>query len=376
MNRRNLSVILLATFFSFCTLYVPQPLLPMLGDEFRLSPVQTSALITVVLLPLGLAPMVYGYFLQAVPARSLLRVSVLLLAIDQILVLLVSEYWQLLSLRLVQGLLMPGIFTALMSYCSTMSEAGRVRSVMSLYVATTILGGCLSRIASGYLADSLPWQAGFGILGCALLVPAWLIGRIDADQKVNFDRLDAGAIGRVLRLPDFACAYGALFLAFFSFAAILNYLPFRLRELDPDIGIFLISLVYTGYLGGLAASLASPWLSGRIGERRVLFLGVSITALGMLGSFIPASSALFASMPFLAGGFFLMHAALSGLVNHRATEHGGVINGIYVSTYYLSGAFGAWLPFFGFRAWGWEVMLGILILLVLVAGSVAWRIRD
>jgi len=113
---RNLLIAMCATFVAFCTLYTPQPLLPLLASEFSISPGDAGLLMTVTLLPLGIAPVVYGYFLQAIPARLMLSVALFLLMLDQFAFYLASEFWQLILLRSVQGLLLPAIFTALMTY--------------------------------------------------------------------------------------------------------------------------------------------------------------------------------------------------------------------------------------------------------------------
>lgn len=376
MSRASLAVIQLTLFLSFSTLFSPQPLLPLLGEDFSISEVQASTLITAVLLPLGIAPVVYGYFLQAIPAKSLLRISLFLLAVDQLAVLFVAEYWHFLTLRLIQGLLIPGIFTALMTYCSVKSDNTTIRSVMSLYVATTIVGGVVSRLSSGWVAGILPWQAFFGMLGLGLLVSAWLVGKIDADAEINFSRLDAAAFRRVLRLPDYLLSYTALFLVSFCFSAMLNYLPFRLRELAPEIRPFEISLVYLGYLAGLFSSLASPRLVHAWGERHALLVGAVLLLVGLAGYSFSEIWVLYVFMLCNAGGFFLFHSVLAGLINHRAVEHGGIVNGLYVSTYYLSGGLGAWLPFYLFGLLGWGLTLAALCLMLVLAGVIVWNIPE
>ena len=376
MNRADLAVVQLTLFLSFATLFSPQPLLPLLGEHFSISEAQASTLIAAVLLPLGVAPVIYGYFLQAVPARSLLRISLFLLAVDQLAILFVVEYRHLLMLRLVQGLLVPGIFTALMTYCSVKSDNTTIRFVMSLYVATTIVGGVVSRLLSGWVADSLPWQAFFGMLGAALLISAWLVGKMDADAEINFDRLDKKAFGRVLRLPDYLFSYMALFLVSFCFSAMLNYLPFRLRELVPDIRPFGISLAYLGYLAGLFTSLSSPRLVRAGGERQALLVGAGLLLIGLAGCALHEIWVLYVFMLCNAGGFFLFHSVLAGLINHRAAEHGGIVNGLYVSTYYLSAGLGAWLPFYLFGSLGWGLTLAVLCLVLVLAGAFVLNIPE
>ena len=93
---------------------------------------------TVVMLPLAFAPVLYGYFLQAIPARLMLTIALSLLALDLACFYFVDEFWQLLVLRLCLGLLLPAIFTALMTYCASMVPATMVRRAMGFYIGATI----------------------------------------------------------------------------------------------------------------------------------------------------------------------------------------------------------------------------------------------
>lgn len=369
MTRGQLGIVLLTTFLVFCTLYTPQPILPQLARDLGVSMTDAALVITVTLIPLGLAPIFYGYFLQAIPARTMLRVALALLALDQLLLFFAADYWILLALRFAQGLMMPALFTALMTYAASMAAPGRVRAVMGMYIAATIVGGFFSRALSGYLAATLGWQYVFLVLGIALLIPAWLCGRLQADAELNFGRLDARAIGRVLRVSDFAWSYLALFTIFIGFTGMLAMLPFRMEAIRPDIGSFVISLVYLGYMVGIPMALVSDRLVTRFrSEKAVLLIGTSAILVGYGFYLLPSVPVLFGFMLVLAAGMFLIHSTLSGFLNHAAAEHKGVVNGIYVSVYYLSGALGSWLPLVAYRGFGWtHTLLGFIALTLLSA---------
>ena len=66
-------VILLLSVFGFSTLYAPQPLLPVLAVDFGRAPTEASLLITLAMLPLAVAPLIYGYLLVSVPAGKVAR---------------------------------------------------------------------------------------------------------------------------------------------------------------------------------------------------------------------------------------------------------------------------------------------------------------
>ena len=97
---RNLVIALIATVISFSTLYIPQPMLPLLASNFGVTAGEAGLLMTLAMLPLAFAPVLYGYFLQAIPARLMLTVGLILLALNQVCFYFAAEFWHLLALRL------------------------------------------------------------------------------------------------------------------------------------------------------------------------------------------------------------------------------------------------------------------------------------
>jgi len=360
------------TFVVFCTLYTPQPILPLLAKEFSISPGDAGLLMTVTLLPLGIAPVVYGYFLQAIPARSMLRVALFLLMLDQFGFYLASEFWQLIVLRSLQGLLLPAIFTALMTYCASMAQMGQVRKTMGWYIAATILGGFGGRIISGYFASAFEWHTVFVVLGFMLMIPIVMLRYASADAKISFDRLDSRTVSRVLKHDTFRYIYFILFSLFFVFAGLLNVLPFRLQEIDESVSPFLISSLYIGYLIGIPIAIFSERITSLLGDdKKGLMTGLLLHTTGLIAYLLTDVTLLYFVMFAFSAGFFFIHSTLSGLVNHLAVEHRGVVNGLYVSIYYISGALGSWLPAYLYGWLGWD---SLIIVFVAVLGVTAWLI--
>lgn len=369
---RNLVVALIATVIAFSTLYIPQPMLPLLAEDFGVSAGEAGLLMTLAMLPLAVAPVVYGYFLQAIPARLMLQVALALLALNQLCFLWADEFWHLLVLRLLQGMLLPAIFTALMTYCATMVAPAMVRRAMGYYIGATILGGFLGRLAGGVFASAFDWHAAFLVMGLLQLLPLVLISRIEVDADINFARLDPHSVSRVLARRQYRFLFLSLASVFFVFSGILNIVPFHLRDIAPDSTPLIISMLYLGYVVGAPISFASDSIVQRLGsERRGLLFGLAIHLFGLTMLLFVAFQGLIFSMIFLAAGFFLIHALLSGLANHLAREHKGVVNGLYVSIYYFSGALGSWLPGYLYEAAGWNTMI---LAFVAILGLGAWGI--
>ncbi len=210
-------------------------------------------------------------------------------------------------------------------------------------------------------------------MGLLQFVPLLLILRVESDTDINFARLDHRSIARVLRNRDYRLMFAALACVFFVFSGILNLVPFRLQDIDPGVTPLLLSLLYLGYLVGVPISFYSDAISRHAGgDRNGLLLGLAAHAIGLLLLPFVAYPGLVLTMFLLAGGFFLLHALLSGLANQLAQEHKGVVNGLYVSIYYLSGALGSWLPGYLYEGLGWHGMIGVLlVLLALGAAAIA-----
>lgn len=327
-------------------------------------------------LPLGLAPVVYGYFLQAIPARLMLIVAMTLLMLDQLAFYFASEFWHLMVLRGIQGLILPAVFTALMTYCASMASPGTVRRTMGLYIGATIFGGFIGRAIGGFFATGFAWYTAYVVIGFAMLLPLFLMRFASSDAEISFQRLDIRSISRVMADRNFRYVYLVLSTVFFVYASILNLIPFRLMEIDASVSPFFISALYTGYLVGIPIALYSESVSKFLGdERRGLMLGVMMNGVGLLSYLLTDFSILFVMMFCFAGGFFFIHSTLSGLVNHLAREHKGVVNGLYVSIYYLSGALASWLPGIIYDAYGWTVVIIILLALLSIGAWFVTRLR-
>ena len=376
MFSRNLVIALIATVISFSTLYIPQPMLPLFAERFGVSASEAGLLMTVAMLPLAFAPIAYGYFLQAVPAKLMLVVALSLLALNQACFYFATEFWHLVALRLLQGLLLPAIFTALMTYCASVVPAAMVRRAMGFYIGATILGGFIGRLAGGVFASSFDWRSAFLVMGLLQLLPLALLFKVEADADINFARLDPKSISRVLRNPNYRYMFLSLASVFFVFSGILNNAPFHLQDIHPGTTPFIISMLYLGYLVGAPISFLSESIGKRLGdERKGLFLGLVFHGFGLVMLLFVAFEGLVIMMFFLAAGFFLIHALLSGLANHLASEHKGVVNGLYVSIYYFSGAMGSWLPGYLYEGWGWNGMILVFLLILTLCGWSITRVN-
>ncbi|MDR2696453.1 MAG: MFS transporter, partial [Deltaproteobacteria bacterium] len=119
--------LLYITTLIFTTIYAPQPLFAAIHADFPVSEATVSLLVSVVMLPLGVAPLFYGALLSFISTRRLLQTGLLLLAITGLPVFFTHSFPVMLMARLGQGLLVPAVLTSLMAHLSSQFQGAELQ---------------------------------------------------------------------------------------------------------------------------------------------------------------------------------------------------------------------------------------------------------
>ena len=371
--------LVLIAFLTLCALYAPQPLLPDYAQAFAISETRAALLIAVALLPLSVAPLSFGALLQRFASARVLQAATFALAVLVGAQAAVHSFAGLVGLRLLQGVAVAAILTSLMTHIAAFARGGEVPRIMAWYVAATILGGFLGRLLAGFSAEYVSAGFYFVGLGSALAGGGVTLSRLERRRpsRVQQERGGRQAFTDVLRTGRYVRIYALVFCLFFTFSALMNFLPFRLQELPEGASGVLTGLLYGGYLVGMAVSLKAPQLARRLGgEARAAVAGAALGFVALIVAALPVIWALFAAVVLICGSMFLVHSLAAGWVNRAAGGRGGVINGLYVALYYAGGVLGAYAPGFVYERWGWNAFLVVLALMV-GGGQVAalrwWR---
>ena len=275
------------------------------------------------------------------------------------------DYHIFLLLRAVEGLVLPAIFTSLMTYTSAMGGQDSARRNISIYIAATIVGGYCGRTVTGIVTSLYSWQTAFWMWSVFALIAVLSLFKLESDPRSNLVKVTYQEVKYLVNKPVNREGLLAAFALFFVFAGTLNFLPFRMRDIDPDITAAAISMVYTGYLVGILISLYSTRLVIRLGsERKTLLIGTAVYMVGCLIFMSDSIPYLYLAMFVFAAGMFTLHSVLSGYLNHIESSRKGMINGLYVSAYYSGGALGSFLPGLVYQSAGWTGFCVLMIVLV------------
>ncbi|MGC9061163.1 MFS transporter [Calditerrivibrio sp.] len=377
MSLKDVFFVVYTAVLTFSVLYSPQPLLPVLMKEFGVDKSSAALITTVTMLPLSLSPIIYGFVLEKFTAKRVMSFAISILVVLEISIYFINDFYLLIFVRLLQGFLIPGVLTSLMTFVSMASEKSLIQRVMSYYIAATILGGFLGRFISGLISKLFGWRYGFLILGFSLAISFILLFFI-SDYKIQVkERITLKNAMNVIKTHPFLNIYITIFCTFFVFAAMLNFIPFRLKEISDNVSEFIIGLSYSGYVMGIIVSLFSMWLIKFFKtEKKVILYGLMIYLMSIPLFSVKSIFFIFFAMFVFCTGMFTTHSIASGFLNKLAITNKGIVNGLYVSFYYTGGVLGTFLPGYLYKSFGWNAFLILLSALILVGVGSAIQIRQ
>src|SRR5437763_919741 len=177
-SKTRTAAVVFAGFCAFVTLFAPQPLLPMLAREFRVSPAAISLVVTASTLAVALSAPFAGLVADRFGRKRVIVPAAFLLAVPTFLAATATSYSQLLFWRFLQGVFTPGIFAVVIAYINEEWEAG-AGAATAAYVTGTVIGGFTGRALAALVASQASWRWSFVALGAlnsagAIAIRAWL----------------------------------------------------------------------------------------------------------------------------------------------------------------------------------------------------------
>jgi YNFM family putative membrane transporter len=350
---------------AFTTVYITQPVLPILQQEFGVSVSAASLTVSAVILGIALANLPFGMLADRFPVQSLILVGGAVVVACGFFCAATHNLALLVGARFLQGLFIPALTTCLAAYLSVTLPLDRLNVVMGSYVSATVAGGLSGRLLGGWIHPPLHWRYAFVtasivLVAATLAAARWLPPAepplMTVEETVGFRALlSRGDLRRNYLVP-----FGAMFV----FSSVFNYLPFYLSGPPFFAATQVITLMYLSYIIGVFTGPLAGKLSNRIGNGGTMVLGSLIFALALVVTLIKSLLAIAAALALVCLGFFAMHAAAAGSLNRKLTASRGRANSVYVLMYYLGGASGITLNGYAYGVAGWPgvAVLGIIML--------------
>lgn len=343
---------------SVANLYYNQPLLEMLRTELRTSTLEANhiALFTQGGYALGL------FFI--IPLADLVSRRRIVLVNFSVLVL------SLLAIAAARNIVTIQFFSFLTGLCSVMPHifipfaaqysrpADKSRNV-GIILSGLLSGILASRVVSGAVGEVLGWREMYCIAAGLMVLSALVILRVLPDTPRNF----TGGYGALMRsLATLFLRYAALrlhalraALAFGSFMCFWASLAFKMAEAPFHAGSDVVGLLgLCGIAGAVTASRVGVYIP-RFSVRRLSAAGslLQLVAWGLFGAGAGSYAAIIAGIVLIDIGMQAIQLCNQTPLFGLEPQASNRINTLFMSIYFIGGAFGTLLSGLTWSRWGW-----------------------
>lgn len=215
---------------AFTTIYMTQPVLPIIQAEFGVDETVASLTVSGVILGIAMSNLPFGALADAFPIRPIILVGGTVISLSSLICFGTRELYPLIAARCVQGVFIPAITTCLAAYLSSTLPRENLNTVMGAYIAATVAGGLGGRLIGGWVHSPSEWRLGFlssGALVAAATLAAVLILPDEKPIRVTGKR-PAARVSALVRQGRIWGCLAVSFSAFYVFSSVFNYLPFYL----------------------------------------------------------------------------------------------------------------------------------------------------
>jgi predicted MFS family arabinose efflux permease len=361
-------------------MYAPQAVLPLMSEEFGVGPAAISQIMTVNALAVALTAPFTGVIADVLGRRFVIAVAIALLVLPGVMMSISDSLEALLFWRFVQGLLLPPIFAVSVAYIGAEWPASEATAVTGTFIAATAVGGFAGRMVTAALAEPIGWRhallADAAITAlCALVV----IALLPRERSFVHGTTLATSVRQMLahlRNPRLVATFGVGFGIMFNFLSAFTYLGFRLAAPPFSLSTAAIGAVFVTYLISIVTAPFTGRLVSLLGRRTFGTIALSVWMGGILLTLAPSLPVIVIGLLMITGSGFYVQVCCQSFVATNAREGNSSAVGLYVTSFYIGGSFGGFIPGLLWSSTGWPGVVGLIVAMLLIMTAFArfaWR---
>lgn len=366
---------------TFALLYCVQPIMPVLSQEFGVSPAASSLSLSVATGLLALGLLVTGPLSDAIGRKSVMVTALLMAAVCTLLSATMTSWHGILIMRALIGLSLSGVAAVGMTYLSEEVHPGVIAFSMGLYISGNSIGGMSGRLLSGVITDFTSWRVAVAVIGCFALASALMFWKIlppsrhfrPASLKPRSLLINFRLHWRDSGLP---LLFAEGFLLMGAFVTMFNYIGYRLLAPPYGLSQAIVGLLSVVYLTGSWSSPKAGAMTAKYGRPAVLLFSIGMMVVGILLTLFSSVWLILPGMMLFTAGFFAGHSVASGWIGPRARRAKGQASSLYLFSYYLGSSLAGTLGGVFWHQFGWVGITAFICTLLVLALLVGVRLRS
>jgi MFS transporter, YNFM family, putative membrane transport protein len=366
----------LAGYCCFINLYAPQSILPLLSREFDATAAEVSTIITVSTLAVALTAPFTGAVADVLGRKRMIVAAMFVLVVPTVLTGLAASLPSLIFWRAVQGLVLPPIFAVTVAYIGDEWPRHEATTAAGIYSSGSSLGGFSGRLLAGFFADWIGWRWGFfalaGIAFLGAIAVYFLLPRerkfVRSEGFIASSRQMLAHFRNGQLIAIFAVGFGVLF----NFICTFTYISFHLAAAPYNLSATWLGALFVTYLAGAALSPWSGWAVGRFGRRRFMLRVIALWIGGIALTLVQSLPIIICGLTICAASGLLCQAISTAYVTITAKVGRSSAVGLYVTSFYAGGSFGAALGGVTWAVGGWPYCAALVVAMLIIMAGIVW----
>ena len=381
ISARQLAVGLIG-YCAFINLYAPQSILPLLSHEFGASAAEVSTIITVSTLAVARTAPFTGAIADVLGRKRVIVAAMFVIVVPTLMVGMATSLSALIFWRAVQGLVLPPIFAVTVAYIGDEWPPREATTAAGIYSSGASLGGFSGRLVTGFLADLIGWRAGFNALAVIAFAGAIAVAFLLPHERRFVRSEGVLASGRQMlahfRNGQLVATYAVGFGVLFNFICTFTYVSFHLAAPPYNLSSSALGAIFVVYLVGSVLTPWTGWAVTRFGRRHFMIWVIALWVAGIALTLAPSLPLIILGLAVSAGCGLICQAISTGYVTITAKAGRSSAVGLYVTSFYIGGSFGAALGGLAWTLAGWPACVALVVAMLLVMAGIvyfAWARR-
>ena len=366
----------LAGYCTFVNLYSPQAILPLLATEFGAGAAEIAHIMTAGTLAVALTAPFTGTVADVLGRKRVIVTAMLLLGLPTLMCALSANLHELIIWRFVQGLVMPPVFAVTIAYIGDEWEPHEATAAAGVYTSGASIGGFSGRFITGVLSDIIGWRYALACIALMTLAGGIAVLFLLPRERKFIRSEGLLASGRQMlqhfRNKQLLATYAVGFGVLFCFVSTFTYINFRLAAPPYNLSATWLGAIFIVYLVGSGLAPMTGWAVGRFGRRRFMLPVIGAWIFGVLLTLSGPLWLITIGLTLSASSGLICQTISTGYVTITAKAGRSSAVGLYVTSFYIGGSFGAALGGIAWIFGGWPACVAMIIVIQLCMAAIVY----
>jgi len=364
-------------FLTLVDLFATQAILPSLAVEYGVTPSEIGVAANSTTLGMAVAGLFVGAFSANVERKRSILLSLLLLAIPTAALAFAPNLTIFSLLRITQGLFMAAAFTLTLTHLAERCEH-RTASALAAYVTGVVASNLIGRLTAALVAglvgatSSFLFFAALNIAGSLLIAVA--LHRNEPEPMTGRGRFWTGWLHHLAN-PALCRTFAIGFLILFGFIGVFTYVGFVLMRPPLALSMGALGLVFLVFAPSMLTTPAAGRITNIYGPGLTVAASLALALSGLVLLTLSSLPMIIIGLVLVGVGTFFAQAVATGHVGRVAVGDKAAASGLYLSSYYCGGLFGAAVIGQLFDRFGWNAAVGGVFVALSLAALLGLTLR-